>query len=99
MYVRLGICLPQDATFDLIMYTYLPTYRAFKSAWTEVDSIAELDGADLGDRYFWMHQLGMYFKSCFPNLAFSQILYLMSVYDLYYITSITIILLLFHGSL
>ena len=61
MYVRLGICLPQDATFDLIMYTYLPTYRAFKSAWTEVDSIAELDGADLGDRYFWDASAGYVF--------------------------------------
>jgi hypothetical protein len=59
LYVRLGICLPQDATFELIMY--LPTYRASKSAWTEVDSIAELDSADLGDRYFWDASAGYIF--------------------------------------
>ncbi|XP_063436803.1 uncharacterized protein LOC134718239 [Mytilus trossulus] len=58
-HVRLGICLPIDATFNL--YTWSPLWRPETKLWTQVLSLKELDNDTLGDRYFWDKSIGMLF--------------------------------------
>ncbi|XP_076070514.1 cell surface hyaluronidase CEMIP2-like isoform X1 [Mytilus galloprovincialis] len=58
-YVRVGMCMPSDATFNL--FTRTPLRRLKLVDWTEVQSIEELDSDTLGDRYFWDKSIGMLF--------------------------------------
>ena len=50
-YVRFGVCLPMDATFDL--YTYSPYWMPHKRNWHAVTSLAALDSTvNDGKKYF-----------------------------------------------
>ncbi|CAG2204188.1 unnamed protein product [Mytilus edulis] len=56
-YIRVGMCIPSDATFNL--FTKTPLRRLKLVDWTEVQSIEELDSDTLGDRYFWDKSIGI----------------------------------------
>ncbi|XP_076080368.1 cell surface hyaluronidase-like [Mytilus galloprovincialis] len=58
-YVRVGMCMPSDATFNLFTRTPLRPLKLVD--WTEVQSIEEFDSDTLGDRYFWDKSIGMLF--------------------------------------
>ncbi|CAG2226555.1 TEME2 [Mytilus edulis] len=66
-YVRVGMCMPSDATFNL--FTRTPLRRLKLVDWTEVQSIEELDSDTLGISRFGKYKTNGWKEiiNCFVN--------------------------------
>ncbi|KAJ8300466.1 hypothetical protein KUTeg_021985 [Tegillarca granosa] len=57
--VRIGVCLPKNAVFDL--YSWSPLWQPTLDKWRRVDSIDQLDSDLKGGAYFWDKNAGLLF--------------------------------------
>ncbi|CAC5418259.1 TEME2 [Mytilus coruscus] len=58
-FVRIGVCLPVNADFEL--FTWSPQWRPTRGMWKKKSSIQELDADQIGDAYYWDTSNGMLF--------------------------------------
>ncbi|KAK3104720.1 hypothetical protein FSP39_008594 [Pinctada imbricata] len=57
--VRLAICLPKNADFDL--WSYSPRWRPNKGRWTQVNDLASVDADPTGAKYMYDKNSGLLF--------------------------------------
>ncbi|KAK7491692.1 hypothetical protein BaRGS_00017145 [Batillaria attramentaria] len=58
-WVRVGVCIPRNADFNL--YTYAPVYKPNRDQWISLNSVAQLDADTSGYAYFWDQHTGLLF--------------------------------------
>ncbi|XP_033758561.1 cell surface hyaluronidase-like [Pecten maximus] len=63
--VRVGVCLPLDATINL--KSWYPKRAVGLSQWTEVDSVQDIDDDTVGGQYYRNRTSGMLYVKLFTN--------------------------------
>ncbi|XP_069115544.1 cell surface hyaluronidase-like [Argopecten irradians] len=63
--VRVGVCLPLDATINL--KSWYPKRAVGLSQWTEVDSVQDIDDDTVGGKYYRNRTSGMLYVKLFTN--------------------------------
>ncbi|KAK7094558.1 cell surface hyaluronidase-like [Littorina saxatilis] len=59
LWVRIGVCIPRNADFELL--TYAPHWKPERKLWISLNSVHELDADTTGYAYFWDKHTGLLF--------------------------------------